>query len=676
MDKGLWCHQTGKIAVGSLLVTLVFTVLFGRSAYPQVGVGSPEDRPALVQRCNRDLDCPAPIAQQGQEMACLQSRCVSGSCAVAVVAGREVGREEAPSELACFKTPLVCDTRGFPVLSTDPQRRIPVRENAYCPLDSRNQNPCERSACQDGHCVWMANDGADCSSTNDRIGECQKTECRARECRAVADLSKRGMSCINPRTGQKSETSNCRTIEYSCNEVGVCQGSKPQVAIGAECAPAPDQLAPLPQLPSLFRALVQNGASFPSYSCNTADCKLQFCGDNVKNGSEQCDGTDTPPGITCSPHCSICGDTLVRSVDLCRGPLTGVLTPEVVVHYWLRQLGFSTYKDAISTNKARGVLFTYTNEQGNKCWVEHDMYDGPAPGLGVCRDGTYEKFEFHCSTCGDTGTTCYDRFPDKAGLQVMQLGVIGDGNCSSGAAHAAYGKFKSDYSGYESVLTGLDLGYSADRTRVYGAPIEMKRGHINPLDMVTCEVCYWPVCGNGKRTADEECDGSDMPLHAPRGSTCSARCKLEYCGDGKINNNGSEQCDGAALPIRALPGSTCSASCTFHGQLSLDGSGTCTIEPEGETATSVFCRLGDLQSWSEGSYRPRNNAPTLGQPGALRAVEDRVLTSAGRLCQDLQGPDTGYVGTRGAILTTSSLSLNQVGAPYGTVEFGCINKVP
>jgi len=207
----------------------------------------------------------------------------------------------------------------------------------------------------------------------------------------------------------------------------------------------------------------------------------------------------------------------------------------------------------------------------------------------------------------------------------------------------------------------------------------------SPPDYLCGEDCKLQYCGDGIRNNETEaCDGKDIPATAPAGSSCNGQCTLEYCGDGKINNNGGdgkinnnggEQCDGSALPLNALPGSTCSADCTFHGVLSQE-SGTCEVEPEGETATSVYCRIGELVSWSEGSYRPKFNAPTLGQSENLRNIEARALTSAGRLCQGSNGADRGYVGTRTAIIISSDVSLTELGAPYGTIDFRCINTVP
>lgn len=729
---------------------LAICVLFQGDCFAQVSVRSPEEDTARAEpppeSCVSDSQCSMALLNPGQQASCIEARCVNAKCIHVKLVGKRLDGVRAPHPLSCYEAQLVCDERGFAVPSENESDFVAIRQGQACLAAAPNSNPCEKPVCRGMQCVFEANDGVACLDTAVPLAQCHKHECRNRECQAVADPRKKGLPCTDPKTGSTSKTSDCRTTDFQCDTAGACVGSTPRLAAGAECAAGPNELAPSVGLPDAFRSLVVSSASFPTYSCNTtlcklefcgdgaitgsedcdgtrfkpgapstarcdAECKLQYCGDNhrsateqcdgsdipptapvgsrcnkqcvlercgdgIRNGAEECDGNDAPPGMTCSAQCTLCGDTVVKAVDLCRTPQTvrQDFNPQQQIEYWLRELGFSTYQGAVITGHVNGVLFTYTNELGQKCWVDHEMYDGPAPGLGVCRDGNYEKFEFHCSSCTGNRTTCGERFGDKPGLKVMELGVQGDGNCISGAANAAYQRFKKDYPGYESVMTGEDLGYSPDRKGGYGHVEPNKPSWLNPRDMVTCEVCYWPVCGNGVRTPDEECDGTDLPANAPQGSTCSAQCKLEYCGDGKINNNGREQCDGSALPANVLPGSTCSASCQLQRQVSL-ASGSCTIEPEGATATSIFCRVGSLESWSEGKYRrPGNNAPTLENGVGLRDLEERALTSASNLCKGIDGPDSGYTGKKQAVLTGSDVALDRLGAPYGTVGFTCVQQ--
>ena len=658
---------------GFLFLIALVGVLVTYDCCAQDIVRSPEgmgSRGAIITTtCSSDAECSLPVLHPQQDPACVESRCVRGGCVEVTLTGKRLDLLGSPGSLACYRAPLVCDAQGMATPSTDHREFVAVRDGEPCVATSVRSNPCERSVCQRAQCIYVANDGASCADPRVVVGQCEKRACKDRVCRAIGDPNKEGASCVDPTMGTSSQTSGCRTTEYQCNAAGACIGETPRIAAGAECASDPNELASAANLPPLFRTLVQESATFPLYACNTSLCKLEFCGDDalngseqcdgahlptgvppsvrcsasctleacgdgrrdgaeecdgsdvpptappgsrcgprcllercgdgirngdevcdgkdipssspkgsrcsplcilefcgdgIRNGSEACDGTDTPGGSSCSPQCILCEESVVKRVDLCRTPQTAprAFNQQQQIEYWLRELAFLTYKDGVSTNHVHGVLFTYTNEQGQRCRVVHDMYDGAAPGLGVCRDGIYEKFEFLCSTCGGSDTTC-------------------TGNCSR-----------------------------------------------------------------------------------------------EHCGDGVLNNGGREQCDGSAFPANTLPGATCTAACQLRGTISLNARGSCTIEPEGNVATSIFCRVGSLESWSEGAYAPKFNAPTLEGRNGLRNLESRALTSASNLCKGIAGPDSGYTGTKQAILTRSDVSLPKLGAPFGTVDFECVQQVP
>lgn len=701
-------NWAGTIRRG-LVSALVALSLFAQGdCVAQVTVRSPENLNGAgvppIHGCESDADCPAANLTKEQDPSCVESRCVRTRCIDVPLTGKRLTGMQAPSQLSCYQAPMVCDERGIAIPSRDAREFVAIREGEACVSATPTSNSCERSVCQSKSCVSIPTDGVSCVDSNVTVSECQRRECRDRTCRAVADTAKQGASCVDPTTGVSSETKSCRTVDFQCNAVGACVASAPKLAAGAECAANPNEVAPSTALPTRFRALVQESAAFPVYSCDPATCKLTFCGDGaingseecdgalfkagaptsarcdsrcrlegcgdgrrtggeecdgadlpvtappgsrcnarcllercgdgvrnggeacdgrdipatapmgsrcstrctleycgdgirnggeacdgadlpatspkgsrcsalctleycgdgIRNGGEECDGADAPKGSTCSPQCTVCAETVVKAVDVCWRPQTvrRAYTPEEQVAYWLKQLDFSRYKDAVSKGQVTGTLFTYTNEQGERCWVDHGMYDGPAAGLGTCFDGNYEKFEFHCSSCGEG----------------------------------------------------------------------------NP--------------------------------------PCVGTCQPERCGDGIVNNGGREQCDGSALPRNAMPGSTCTAACQLHGQISLQAKGTCTIEPEGKVATSIFCRVGTLESWSEGSYSPKRNPTTLETNGILRNLESRALTSASNLCAKIGGPDTGYTGTKKAILTRSDVALSAIGSAYGTVDFTCVQQVP
>ncbi len=96
----------------------------------------------------------------------------------------------------------------------------------------------------------------------------------------------------------------------------------------------------------------------------------------------------------------------------------------------------------------------------------------------------------------------------------------------------------------------------------------------------SCSSSGDPFCGDGSRTADEQCDGDDLPVrcHPEAGTiTCTSDCTIDYggctayCGDGLLDGTGSEPeaCDGLSNPRQCHPGAGvlgCNADCTIdHG---------------------------------------------------------------------------------------------------------------
>jgi cysteine-rich repeat protein len=102
------------------------------------------------------------------------------------------------------------------------------------------------------------------------------------------------------------------------------------------------------------------------------------------------------------------------------------------------------------------------------------------------------------------------------------------------------------------------------------------------FDLIDCELYS---CGDNVVQEDlgEECDGGNTD----NGDGCTSLCKLEYCGDGTINNNGVEACDDR---MHCSDGTPCfeAADCTAVGDelcLARSGDGcssTCQIEVCGD----------------------------------------------------------------------------------------------
>ena len=125
------------------------------------------------------------------------------------------------------------------------------------------------------------------------------------------------------------------------------------------------------------------------------------------------------------------------------------------------------------------------------------------------------------------------------------------------------------------------------------------RGPSNGLAGSNCNMdCKVPVCGNGllevtNSNPEEQCDGNsfkesdrDLP-----GVVCGdpndpeRRCKVFYCGDGRIDHN--EVCDGSAFrpEHQGKAGLKCDNSCQVH----FCGDGTTNMTPNCSSAGGASC---------------------------------------------------------------------------------------
>ena len=110
--------------------------------------------------------------------------------------------------------------------------------------------------------------------------------------------------------------------------------------------------------------------------------------------------------------------------------------------------------------------------------------------------------------------------------------------------------------------------------------------------------CTVPVCGNGvwedsNSNPVEECDGTSFKPQDQNkvGKVCgpstdpATRCKLFYCGDGRIDNG--ETCDGDVFQTQhqGKPSLKCSNSCQVH----FCGDGTKNNSPDCSTAGGASC---------------------------------------------------------------------------------------
>ena len=255
-----------------------------------------------ASKCATNIDCPPPTPRRGQDPRCLESVCNKGMCGVKARVGHSLDGVVSGGEFACFSAPLVCDATGKATVVTDSSRLNPVREGQHCIPAMASNNSCLRPVCRNKVCVHEPNDEAGCPDSSIPVTDCEKRGCRNGTCQALPDPKKQGNRCGEP------QTTECRTTNYACSDAGKCEATR-QVAENAECADGPLVLGASNRLPAVFRDLALTSAVFPKYSCDVATCKLQFCGDGVINGDDECDGSAMPSnsaaGRRCNASCKV-----------------------------------------------------------------------------------------------------------------------------------------------------------------------------------------------------------------------------------------------------------------------------------------------------------------------------------------------------------------------------------
>ena len=293
MNDMIWRAQTrcGEVVRRGVALTLV--VLFPVWLASAQSIGSISDGLA----CKTTAECAPPLPRRGEDPRCLESVCHKGRCSVRVRAGRAVDGSAIVGEFSCFSAPLVCSATAKVVADTDRSKLIPIRHGEYCLPAITATNPCLKPVCRETLCVHEPDDDAACPEVPVAVSPCETRGCRNGTCQPVPDPRQRGVSC------RESETAECRTTSYTCSETGHCEARK-DIAENAECAANPLALGASQRLPATFKELLLTSATFPHYSCDVARCKLEFCGDGVVNGSEECDGTILPPRATVGQRCN------------------------------------------------------------------------------------------------------------------------------------------------------------------------------------------------------------------------------------------------------------------------------------------------------------------------------------------------------------------------------------
>ena len=508
-------HRQAFYLVGRALASVAVAVLYSISL-AQAQQSPEEMRPQTVNGCLNHSECPQPQASGSQVQSCLLPRCIRHQCTVEYDTGALINRTTDPASGSCFAYQYECGPNGEAVVRNTEQGKVAANEGERCTPETPEDNVCVVHTCSSKRCVRNTDalNGRECprNQADPRPNLCQKTQCIAGVCSSIADRSRDKASCgddlILP--------DGCQVNKFTCNETGTCLEAT-VLKTGAECGPPPNNLiAQSDFLPASFRALFINATQPPQYTCN-GECRLEYCGDGVKNGLEACDGRDIPSGVPTGSRCS--SDCRVISPDC----TAFENNPNFIKVPSIEGNGSVTIPGGETVS---GLLSEVRDALTRNGYVIEAAWEPEYAQGSTSSDALNVHALALCAWKPETKSEC-DALKGKEGLVVSALGIAGVTSCTSPEAQLAYDKFRQDYRGYQSLFTGNNVGYSVADSENYIYPFP--NASVGPEEMKYCEVCYYPECGNGVRTPDEQCDKDDLGPDAQPGDVCSETCTLGPC---------------------------------------------------------------------------------------------------------------------------------------------------
>lgn len=269
------------------------------------------------------------------------------------------------------------------------------------------------------------------------------------------------------------------------------------------------------------------------------------CGNGSLDAGEQCDDGNTTSGDGCTAACmlELCGDRVVNNAGAedCEPPDTALCDSNCRLRAATCGDGYKTPPEQCDDGNAAdgdGCTNACTLEFcGDGAVNDAGAEDCEPPGTASCTD----RCTLRALLCGD-GFTAGSEECDDGNL------VDGDGCSSACTVEVPPGCGDGEVDAGEECDDG-----NLARGDGCGARCTLEvcgDGIVNNADVEECEPpntalcgadCTFraPVCGDGYRTAPEQCDDGNLT----NDDGCTAGCVLELCGDGVVNGGGVEECE-------------------------------------------------------------------------------------------------------------------------------------